>query len=149
MTSFSMTALTIHRYSLSAFPFPLADHPYSGLVRLNISTADNQPDQLVIKWSQQFTHRLEPAAQCAFGKTGRISSSNNGNRRMNRPHSHRNLLWSGHWPVVFHKQTGTHLYPLFVSWLFYWQSNGRVDGLTMCILSDAYFASTFSLSIVF
>ena len=37
--------------------------------RLNISAADNQPYQLVIKWSQQFTHRLEPAAQCAFGKT--------------------------------------------------------------------------------
>ena len=57
---------------------------------------------------------------------------------MNRPHSHRNLLWSGHWLVVFHKRTGTLLYSLFVSWLFYWQSNGRVDGLTMCILSDAY-----------
>lgn len=57
---------------------------------------------------------------------------------MNRPHSHRNLLWSGHWPVVFHKQTGTLLYSLFVSWSFYWQSNGRVDGFTMCILSDAY-----------
>ena len=65
----SMTALTIHRYSLSAFPLSLADHPYSGLVRLNIPAANNQPDQLVIKWSQQFTHRLEPAAQCAFGKT--------------------------------------------------------------------------------
>ena len=59
---------------------------------------------------------------------------------MNRPHSHRNLLWSGHWPVVFHKQTGTLLYSLFVSWSFYWQSNGRVDGLTMCTLSDAYSA---------
>ena len=58
---------------------------------------------------------------------------------MNRPHSHRNLLWSGHWPVVFHKQTGTLLYSLFVSWSFYWQSNGRVDGFTMCTLSDAYF----------
>lgn len=57
---------------------------------------------------------------------------------MNRPHSHRNLLWSGHWPVVFHKQTGTLLYSLFVSWSFYWQSNGRVDGFTMCTLSDAY-----------
>ena len=52
--------------------------------------------------------------------------------------SHRNLLWSGHWPVVFHKQTGTLLYSLFVSWSFYWQSNGRVDGFTMCTLSDAY-----------
>ena len=40
---------------------------------------------------------------------------------MNRPHSHRNLLWSGHWPVVFHKQTGTLLYSLFVSWLFYYK----------------------------
>ena len=39
---------------------------------------------------------------------------------------------------VFHKQTGTLLYSLFVSWSFYWQSNGRVDGFTMCILSDAY-----------
>lgn len=58
---------------------------------------------------------------------------------MNRPHSHRNLLWSGHWPVVFHKQTGTLLYSLFVSWSFYWQSNGRVDGFTMCTLSDAYY----------
>ena len=57
---------------------------------------------------------------------------------MNRPHSHRNLLWSGHWPVVFHIQTGTLLYSLFVSWSFYWQSNGRVDGFTMCTLSDAY-----------
>ena len=57
---------------------------------------------------------------------------------MNRTHSHRNLLWSGHWPVVFHKQTGTLLYSLFVSWLFYWQSNGRVEAFTMCILSDAY-----------
>ena len=57
---------------------------------------------------------------------------------MNRTHSHRNLLWSGHWPVVFHKRTGTLLYSLFVSWSFYWQSNGRVEGFTMCILSDAY-----------
>ncbi|HJD95725.1 MAG TPA: hypothetical protein K8W07_12300, partial [Bacteroides togonis] len=43
-----------------------------------------------------------------------------------------------HWTVVFHKQTGTLLYSLFVSWSFYWQSNGRVDGFTMCTLSDAY-----------
>ena len=35
--------------------------------------------------------------------------------------SHRNLLWSDHWPVVFHKQTGTLLYSLFVSWLFYYK----------------------------
>ncbi len=54
---------------LVGLPLSLVDHPYSGLVRLNISAADNQPNQLVIKWSQQFTHRLEPAAQCAFGKT--------------------------------------------------------------------------------
>ena len=65
---------------------------------------------------------------------------------MNRPHSHRNLLWSGHWPVVFHKQTGTLLYSLFVSWSFYWQSNGRVDGFTMCTLSDAYRRSMFAIS---
>lgn len=64
---------------------------------------------------------------------------------MNRPHSHRNLLWSGHWPVVFHKQTGTLLYSLFVSWSFYWQSNGRVDGFTMCTLSDAYCDLSFSI----
>ena len=64
---------------------------------------------------------------------------------MNRPHSHRNLLWSGHWPVVFHKQTGTLLYSLFVSWSFYWQSNGRVDGFTMCTLSDAYNNTDFHL----
>ena len=38
---------------------------------------------------------------------------------MNRPHSHRNLLWSDNWPVVFHKQTGTLLYSLFVSWAFF------------------------------
>ncbi len=54
---------------LVGLPLSLADYPYSGLVRLNIPVADNQPDQLVIKWSQQFTHRLEPAAQRAFGKT--------------------------------------------------------------------------------
>ena len=54
---------------LVGLPLSLADHPYGGLVRLNISAADNQPYQLVIKWSQQFTHRLEPAAQRAFGKT--------------------------------------------------------------------------------
>lgn len=63
---------------------------------------------------------------------------------MNRTHSHRNLLWSGHWPVVFHKRTGTLLYSLFVSWSFYWQSNGRVEGFTMCILSDAYCYSIIS-----
>ena len=28
---------------------------------------------------------------------------------------------------------------LQVSWSFCWQSNGRVDGFTMCTLSDAYF----------
>ena len=53
---------------------------------------------------------------------------------MNRP----NLLWSVHWLAVFHKQIGTLLYSLFVSWSFYWQSNGRVEGFTICILSDAY-----------
>ena len=67
---------------------------------------------------------------------------------MNRPHSHRNLLWSGHWPVVFHKQTGTLLYSLFVSWSFYWQSNGRVDGFTMCTLSDAYIYTCMKISMV-
>lgn len=65
---------------------------------------------------------------------------------MNRTHSHRNLLWSGHWPVVFHKRTGTLLYSLFVSWSFYWQSNGRVEGFTMCILSDAYEYSTHAIN---
>lgn len=54
---------------LVGLPISLANHPYSVLVRLNISAADNQPNQLVIKWSQQFPHRLEPAAQCTFGKT--------------------------------------------------------------------------------
>ena len=66
---------------------------------------------------------------------------------MNRTHSHRNLLWSGHWPVVFHKRTGTLLYSLFVSWSFYWQSNGRVEGFTMCILSDAYGCSLWGESV--
>lgn len=45
------------------------DNSYSGPARLNIPVADNLPDQLVIKWSQQFIHRLEPADQYAFGKT--------------------------------------------------------------------------------
>ena len=54
---------------LVGLPLSLADYPYGGLVRLNISAADNQPYQLVIKWSQQFIHRLEPADQYAFGKT--------------------------------------------------------------------------------
>ena len=54
---------------LVGLPLSLADHPYSGLVRLDIPAADNQTDQLVIKWSQQFTDRLEPTAQYAFGKT--------------------------------------------------------------------------------
>ena len=67
---------------------------------------------------------------------------------MNRTHSHRNLLWSGHWPVVFHKQTGTLLYSLFVSWLFYWQSNGRVEAFTMCILSDAYFITALIIKFI-
>ena len=70
---------------------------------------------------------------CKYG-SGRISSSNNGSRMMNRSHSHRNLLWSNHWLVAFHKLTGTLLYSLFVSWSFCWQSNGRVDGFTMCTL---------------
>lgn len=47
-------------------------------------------------------------------------------------------------PLVFHKQTGTLLYSLFVSWSFYWQSNGRVDGFTMCTLSDAYVKKDFT-----
>lgn len=43
---------------LVGLPLSLADYPYSGLVRLNIPAADNQPDQLVIKWSQQFLYLL-------------------------------------------------------------------------------------------
>lgn len=54
---------------LLGLPLSLADYPYNNLVLLDIPAADNQPDQFIIKWSQQFTHRLEPAAQCAFGKT--------------------------------------------------------------------------------
>lgn len=50
---------------LVGLPLSLADYSYRGLVRLNISAADNQPDQLVIKWSQQFIYSV----QCAFGKT--------------------------------------------------------------------------------
>lgn len=93
-------------------------------------TGDFPCDAGPMEW--MYHRELYPDGWCKYG-SGRISSSNNGSRMMNRSHSHRNLLWSNHWLVAFHKLTGTLLYSLFVSWSFCWQSNGRVDGF-QCVL---------------